>query len=97
MHSVEKNEKFFLTEKKISSNQLFSNFFSKTIAFTKFLRQMCEREFLQFPHCGMWYLRFKNFHEKSSLFYSVEITEIYSRTNFWQKFRENNVFPKKVS
>ena len=44
------NEKFSLTEK-ISSNQLFSNFFSKTITFTKFLRKKCEREFLQFPHC----------------------------------------------
>ena len=40
-----------LSLKKISSNQLFSNFFSKTIAFTKFLRKKCEREFLQFPHC----------------------------------------------
>ena len=40
--------------KKISSNQLFSNFFSKTIVFTKFLRKKCEREFLQFPHCAMW-------------------------------------------
>ena len=37
--------------RKISSNQLFSKFFSKTIAFTKFLRKKCEREFLQFPHC----------------------------------------------
>ena len=45
-----KNEKFSLTEKN-SSNQLFSNFFSKTIAFTKFLRKKCDREFLQFPHC----------------------------------------------
>ena len=35
--------------KKISSNQLFSDFFSKTIAFTKFLRKKSEREFLQFP------------------------------------------------
>ena len=34
---------------KISSNHLFSNFFSETNAFTKFLRKKCEREFLQFP------------------------------------------------
>ena len=40
-----------LSLKKNSSNQLFSNFFSKTIAFTKFLRKKCGREFLQFPHC----------------------------------------------
>ena len=50
-HSVEKRE-ILSHWKKISSNQLFSNFFSKTIAFTKFLRKKCEREFLQFPHCG---------------------------------------------
>ena len=37
--------------KKLSSNQLFSDFYSKTIAFTKSLRKECEREFLQFPHC----------------------------------------------
>ena len=48
-HKVWKNEKFCLTERN-SSNQLFSNL-SKTIAFTKFLRKKCEREFLQFPHC----------------------------------------------
>ena len=36
--------------KKISSNQLLSDFFSKFIAFTKFLGKKCEREFLQFPH-----------------------------------------------
>ena len=30
-HSVE-NEKFTLTEEKISSNQLFSDFFSKTVS-----------------------------------------------------------------
>ena len=32
--------------------------FSKTIAFTKFLRKKCEREFLQFPQlCTLWKLR----------------------------------------
>ena len=49
---VEKREilshwKFF------SSNQLFNNFFSKTIAFKKFLWKKSEREFLQFPHCAI--------------------------------------------
>ena len=46
-----KNEKLSLSHwKEISSNQLFSNFFifSKTIAFTTFLRKKCEREFLKF-------------------------------------------------
>ena len=38
-HKVWKNEKFSLTEEKNSSNQLLSNFFSKTIAFTIFLQK----------------------------------------------------------
>ena len=38
-HKVWKNEKFSLTEEKNSSNQLLSNFFSKTITFTEFLRK----------------------------------------------------------
>ena len=51
-NTVWKNEKFSLTEIFFSSNQLFSSFFSRTINFTKFLWKKCEREFLQFPHCG---------------------------------------------
>ena len=47
-----KNEKSTLTEKKNSSNQLFSIFFSKTVTFTKFLPKMRESEFLEFPQCG---------------------------------------------
>ena len=35
-----------------SSNQVFSTFFSKFIAFAKFLLNKCEREFLHFPHCA---------------------------------------------
>ena len=39
-----KNEKFSLTrQKNISSNQLFSNIFSKTVTFTKFLAKTGER------------------------------------------------------
>ena len=55
--TVWKNEKF-CHWKKISSNHLFSNFFSKTNAFTKVLRKKCEREFLQFPHfeSALWKL-----------------------------------------
>ena len=49
-HSVVKRE-ILSHRKKISSNQFFGNFFSKTIAFTKFLWKKCEREFLQFPYC----------------------------------------------
>ena len=40
-HSVEKRD-IFSHCKKNSSNQLFSNQFSKIIAFTKFLRKRCE-------------------------------------------------------
>ena len=36
--------KNLLSLKKISSNQLFSNFFSKTVTFTKFLQKICARE-----------------------------------------------------
>ena len=50
---VWKNEKLTLT-KKISSNQLFSTFFSKTITFTKFFCQKCVR------------VNFRNFHTKIS-------------------------------
>ena len=46
VHSVEKRE-ILCHWKEISSKQLFSNFFSKTIVFTKFLRKKCEIEFLQ--------------------------------------------------
>ena len=34
----------------ISSNQLFGDFFSKTIAFTKFLQKKCVSKLSTFPH-----------------------------------------------
>ena len=40
-----KNEKFSLTEKNISSNQRFSNLFSKNVDFTKFLPKKFECKF----------------------------------------------------
>ena len=42
--TVWKNEKFTVTQKKNSSNQLFSIFFSKNVTFTKFLSKIlgCE-------------------------------------------------------
>ena len=44
--TVWKNEKFTVTQKKNSSNQLFiSNLFSKTVTFTEFLPKMRVREF----------------------------------------------------
>ena len=72
LHSVEKRE--ILSQwKKISSNQIFSNFFSKTITFTNILRTKCEREFLQFPHHTVGIARNLSHH-------SVEIMEIYFHT-----------------
>ena len=44
-------KKIFSRLKNISWNQVFSNYFSKYIAFTKFLSKKCESKFLQFPHC----------------------------------------------
>ena len=46
-YSVEKK----LSQRNISSNQLFSNLFSKTAIFTEFLPKLREREFPKFPHC----------------------------------------------
>ena len=45
-----------LSRKIFSSNQLFSNFFSETIAFTRLFRKKCVRDFLQFPHCVSYYV-----------------------------------------
>ena len=44
VHTVEITE-IYSHLKKISSNHLFSNFFSKTVTFTKFLPKMRESEF----------------------------------------------------
>ena len=43
-----------LTEKKHSSNQLFSNFYRKNVTFTKFLSKKSESKFPQFLHCLNW-------------------------------------------
>ena len=52
-HSEEKPE-ILSHQKNISSNWLFSNFFSKNVNFTKFLSKLCETKSQQFPHalCG---------------------------------------------
>ena len=44
-HSVVKQE-IYSHRKNISSNHLFSDFFSKNVAFTKFLPKKCESKFL---------------------------------------------------
>ena len=40
--------RFTLIEKNISSNQLFSNFFSNNVGFTKFLPKKCESMYVNF-------------------------------------------------
>ena len=60
--TVWKNEKFSLSEKKKnSSNQLFSHFLSKTIAFTKFLRK---ENFCNFHTVSVILRKFRNFTAK---------------------------------
>ena len=78
--------KNLLSLKKISSNQSFSNFVSKTITFTKFLPKMRESEFLEFPQCALC----KQFISQNTggqfpifphcVFFTVEITGIFSHT-----------------
>ena len=46
-----KNEKF--TDKNILWNQLFSNFFCKNVAFTKFMSKKFKSKFPYFAHCEM--------------------------------------------
>ena len=43
--AVWKNEKFAVTQKKNSSNQLYSIFFHKNVTFTKFLSKKCDSKF----------------------------------------------------
>ena len=45
-----RNNKFSFTEKNFVKS-IFSVFYSKTVTFTEYLPQECEREFPQFPHC----------------------------------------------
>ena len=56
-HSVEKRE-ILSHWKKISSSHLFSIFYSKTNAFTKFLRQICVAVNFSFFHILWWILPF---------------------------------------
>ena len=94
VHTAWKNTKLSLTNF-FSWNQLFSNFFGKTVTFTKFLAKKCEREFLVFPHCTLHIGKFKNLLSPknissnqlfSNLYYIVK--SLLSR-NFCQKSWEN--------
>ena len=60
-----------LTEKRISLNHLYCNFCSKTNAFTKFLGEKCEREFLQFPHTVCLRSKHSNFNTVGFLLSSI--------------------------
>ena len=66
-------------KKKNSWNQLFSNFFSETITFTKFLRKNV-REFSQFPHIA-----------KLGNLNSVKL--IRSQAAWWCKIWYHELFP----
>ena len=68
---------------------LYSNFFSKTVAFTKFLLKKCEREFLQFPHCVWQY----NYVISTVWLLNLGIAIIYPfLVLFSQNFREITTF-----
>ena len=54
VHILLKYEKFTLTKVFFPSNQLFSDLFSKCVAFTKFLAKKRESKFSLFPHCGTY-------------------------------------------
>ena len=82
-----KNEKFFLThQRNISSNQLFSNLFSKTVTFTKFLLKMREREFPQFPHCAVLLWNNIKFTFNEKIFREINsFAKILVSRNYYQK------------
>ena len=80
--------RMFLSPKNISSNQLFSTFFSKNVAFTEFLLKMRESQFPWFPHCVLWKLKKFTLAEKNS---SIHLfSDFLSKNVTFTKF-----FPKK--
>ena len=65
-------------------NQLFSNFFSKNVTFTKFLPKKCEREFPQFPHCDAVRQWFDEFSGKLILVIIIDLQSFSTfRTHTW--------------
>ena len=86
LHSVEK-WKIYSHPKNISSNQLFSNFVSKSIVFTKFLPKKRESSRVNFRyfhsvHCTL------SVEETSICFH--EITEFFAKISWRQLFQYNN-------
>ena len=71
--------------KNISSNHLFSDFFSKNVVFTRFLQKMRESEFVELPH---WW------EFCDTVVHSVVIHEFLSH-DFLRKFQNFFVQPLK--
>ena len=69
---------------KSPSNQLFSNFFSKTVTFTKFLLKEFESKFPEFLHTV-------------THMHTVWKLQKFSLTLFSQIFRESNGFTKEIT
>ena len=51
INTVWKNKKFWLSPEKTFCEINSRNFFSETVALTRFLSKKCEGKFLPFPHC----------------------------------------------
>ena len=64
-------------KEKISSNQHFSNFFGKTITFTKFLQKKCEREF---------FCNFHTVHSRAGSIFGKNFVKVTVLLNKLQKF-----------
>ena len=85
-HNVEKGE-ILCHWKKISSNQPFSNFFSKTIAITKSLRKKCERISAFSTLCTSWNCMDIAHFSLHSVIVSQNFPQI-NFAKFCEKFRE---------
>ena len=76
--------------KNISSNQLFGDFFSKNVAFTKFLPKKCEREY---PQCSVEKTRncLSHFFDKNFVKVTVLLKKLW---NSWfdEIFSDNSKF-----
>ena len=89
--------KIYSHQKNISSNQLFSKFFSKNVAFTKFVPKKCESKFSFLPHCTatLWSLR--NFCITWELFREINfiinylLKKLFSRKCFKKSWYKNFV------
>ena len=75
--------KIYCHPRKISSNRLFSIFFSKNVSFTKFFQKYVT-------------VNFRNFHTVYYLFTVWKLRK-FTLTHFWQKFRETNVFTIEIT